>query len=467
MIVKRLLEMGPEDPSEIIYRAMDILRTKQWGSHMANGLGSSLCGAIVIFLACVHFWRPAIVNRVSLRLIFAISIYDFIECLIQAVAKTTGVVSCRTNMFFSVFFGYASVYTSTSIAVNLYITLYGGGLASLPRYIEYLYFAVPLGVSLLHWVPPTIWAATHGYCSAFDPVPTGTPQYIAYVVGVQLLIPFLALLFNVVISVRVIVGLIMQQRKISCSLREISETNREFLIHSSDGSSSSGSDCPTDVSTSVSGTPKNDVQAKETRRQLERSFRVMHKFNSAAIRIALYPCAPIAWWVINTMFYALQYDLTMTFKEDANRWVYMVGLSWFSIPAIAFANFIVFITDPAFVKAYGEVRKSLLALLFGGRRESMSTMVDRADALDGGSSNYQRMDSLKSMLIKARIADAESGLVRSSFDTEYSAPAFDVDTAGDVAQAYSTAATSTYKDLVRRHPTVGSSVDANHVYSKI
>ncbi|KAJ2172260.1 hypothetical protein GGH16_002429, partial [Coemansia sp. RSA 560] len=184
----------------------------------------------------------------------------------------------------------------------------------LPRYVEYLYFIVPLIVSLLHWAPPIIWAATRGYCSAFEPIEPRTPGFILYVVFVQLLLPLIALSFNIVTSMRVIFMLLSEQRKVNQTLREI-------MYESASQYTQSDNEKP-HISIGVDD-EQIGLRSQKTRKELKSNLLVMRRFNSAVIRIALYPLAPIAWWIINAVFYGLQYPLTMTKKEDTMDWVHM------------------------------------------------------------------------------------------------------------------------------------------------
>ncbi|KAJ2817982.1 hypothetical protein IWW50_005976, partial [Coemansia erecta] len=78
LIAKSGDSVGLEDPSVVFQHALTILGTRQWQFYLAYSIGSVLCGFMVLFLVGVSLWRPALVNRVSLRIIFAISIYDFI-----------------------------------------------------------------------------------------------------------------------------------------------------------------------------------------------------------------------------------------------------------------------------------------------------------------------------------------------------------------------------------------------------
>lgn len=332
---------APPSPALILQHAFDMINSKRWEFHLAFGIGGSLSGAMALYLVIVYFWRPKLVNRVSLRLIFAILLYDFIVSIIQGAAKANGPgVGCRLIIFFSQFFGYASVYTSTSIAVNLYMKLLRKRSKPLPKYTEVLYFVVPLAVALLHWLPPIIYAASKGYCTAGDLIEPASKAYILYMTFVYLFLPLVAILFNLVISTIVIITLLIQQRQIGMSLREIADN-----------------------------------------KELEVNLLVTRKFNSAAIRIALYPLAPIGWWVMNAVYYAVMYPVTMTKPEDAYTWVFGMNLAWFSLPAVIFTNFMVFVTDPAFLKVVKEVRTILIANQ-RKKKKQQSAMDDMFYGLD-------------------------------------------------------------------------------------
>ncbi|KAJ2856283.1 hypothetical protein J3B02_001690 [Coemansia erecta] len=448
--IKRTLQLGPENPADMMSLGYQMLATKRWEFKMANGLGGSLCGAIVLFLTIVYIWRPILVNRVSLRLIYAISIYDFIECVIQSLNKgSPGTAECRTVIFFSTFFGYASVYTSSSIAANLYINLIGNGLTGLPNYVEWLYFIVPLLISLINWAPPIIWAATHGYCSAFEPIEPGTKAFVLYVVFVQLLLPLLALLFNIFVSIRILVMLALEQRQIIRSLEEINRSTRGLLFNK--------------PATAKGNSFKDMFKTKEGCRQMERSLLVMKKFNSAAIRIALYPCAPLAWWIINALYYSIQYRLTMTYRKDAHTLVYMISLAWFSIPAIAIANFLVFITDPAFVKVVRQVRATFAGKLFGNSK--------RTGQNGRNAGGKYSIDDDKTQLSQSSFADYSDDCdtvnlqsIRCSFESKFTSGNLEK---GRLSAHSSSTLTTNFSDLVKRHPTVGSGAEANLFYSKM
>ncbi|KAJ1797001.1 hypothetical protein LPJ59_003407 [Coemansia sp. RSA 2399] len=513
--------LGPENPDVLFQLAGAILSSRKWEFYSAYGVGAALCGIMTVFLLSVSIWRPTLVNRVSLRLIFAIIVYDFIVCVMQATAGShSPSAKCRASMFFSSLFGYASVYTSSSIAVNLYMTLLRRTRREhLPAYIEYLYFAVPLLVATCQWAPPTIWASRNGYCSAFEPINTGTPAYILYVVFLELLLPLCALLFNICVSIRVIYMLILEQRSVSKSLREIMQQTHDRLFSSTHGDE-------LDSLNTVDGR-KQSIMSEPVRKRLELNLLVMHKFNSAAIRIALYPFAPVAWWIINTLYYALQYSITMTYQGDVDRWVRMISLAWFSMPAIAIANFIVFVTDPAFIKVVKEVYVQLASTiryhtrrLTGGTikikeseecilttmtgnvryRKKSSHFSDATLGFDDSNNMFGTYDNetllpgetaspAKSKQMEAvpftlsstsnsstsqNLATLESS-VESSSDSDECAPSL-FDAPAPLASgsgfresptSQTTAVMSTYGEMIRRHPTTGSGLNANRFYSKM
>ncbi|KAJ2520187.1 hypothetical protein GGI11_002355, partial [Coemansia sp. RSA 2049] len=338
--------------------------------------------------------------------------------------------------------------------------------ADLPNYIEYLYYAVPLLVALFQWVPPTIWAAAHGYCSAFAPIQTGTTAYVLYVVFLQLLLPFCALLFNICVSIRVIYVLVREQQSVNKSLREIMQQTHDRLFAS------------TSELDSLSGSSgrKPSIMSEPVRKRLELNLLVMRKFNSAAIRIALYPFAPIAWWIINAIYYALQYSITMTYKEDVGRWVRMASLAWFSMPAIAIANFAVFVTDPAFVKVVKEVRHysdSTLAFddsnmfnmychekLARTAEKSQQIAVPTSSAASTSNRSHNNLGNLEAAIESS----SDDECIPSLLD----AVAPETNNANRESQmSQSTAVLSTYGEMVRRHLTTGNGEDANRFYSKI
>ncbi|KAJ2402873.1 hypothetical protein GGI23_000393 [Coemansia sp. RSA 2559] len=513
--------LGPENPAVLFQQAGAILSSRKWEFYSAYGVGGALCGIMTVFLLSVSIWRPTLVNRVSLRLIFAIIVYDFIVCVMQAKAGNHSTSArCRASMFFSSLFGYASVYTSTSIAVNLYMTLLRRARREhLPAYIEYLYYAVPLLVATCQWAPPTIWAARNGYCSAFEPIEAGTPAYILYVVFLDLFLPLCALLFNICVSIRVIYMLILEQRSVRKSLREIMQQTHDRLFSSTHGDE-------LDSLNNADGR-KQSIMSEPVRKRLELNLLVMHKFNSAAIRIALYPFAPVAWWIINALYYELQYSITMTYQGDVDRWVRMISLAWFSMPAIAIANFIVFVTDPAFIKVVKEVYIQLASTiryqvrkLTGGsikRKESeectFTTMTgngkyrkksshfsDATQAFDDGNNMFGTYDNETLLPVETalsakpkqreavpftssstsncstgqNLAMLESSIGGSSDSDECASSLFDAPVPligssgfGENQTAQTTAVISTYGDMIRRHPTIGSGLNANRFYSKM
>ncbi|KAJ2890169.1 hypothetical protein GGI21_006271 [Coemansia aciculifera] len=204
---------------------------------------------------------------------------------------------------------------------------------------------------------------------------------------------------------------------------------------------------------------------------------VVRKFNNAAIRIALYPCAPIAWWCINVVFYTIQYSLTMTYKSDVATFVRMVSLAWFTVPAIAFANFLVFVTDPALRKVINEVHRSVVgssSSLLSVKKARVTSERKRSELYqDTVHSNHSTLFKPDNAAVQFKEAgESASSTDRSLFKSDYrptapERPHSDTEEEGIEPTARSTAVLNAYNDLIRRHPTVGNSVDANLVYSKI
>ncbi|KAI8320662.1 hypothetical protein GQ54DRAFT_298464 [Martensiomyces pterosporus] len=166
----------------------------------------------------------------------------------------------------------------------------------------------------------------------------------------------------------------------------------------------------------------------EATSEKERLLRISRKVNSAAIRIALYPFAPLAWWIMIVVFYRVQYDLTMTFKSDVPKFVRMLKLSWYSSSAAAFVNFLVFLTDPAVLGVIREVRRAIadkllrrrgLAKVAPQQQPDQSALCDRSSTLHGShvskALNHHDSDSTASLGLakEARydLAGAERGHV--------------------------------------------------------
>ncbi|KAJ2812082.1 hypothetical protein H4S07_001642, partial [Coemansia furcata] len=292
------------------------------------------------------------------------------------------------------------------------------------------------------------------------PVDIGTASYIRYVVFVQLLLPLLALLFNVAVSSRVIIMLLLQQRQVNRSLQEVIQNTRKHILGSSSGNG-------TNTYLLAEDDGCGYTSAKATK-ELEVNLMVISKFNAAAIRIALYPCAPIAWWFINLAYYDIQYSLTMTYKADVETFVRMVSLAWFSMPAIAFANFLVFATDPALRKVIKEVQKSIMGI------SSLPTKKSRLPSgysyteycQDTVHSNHSTLYRPETAVNIKELGDAASSNDDNSLESRVERPNHASNIANK-SSARSTAVLDAYNDLIRRHPTVGSGADANRVYSKI
>ncbi|KAJ1938154.1 hypothetical protein EC988_007675 [Linderina pennispora] len=205
-----------------------------------------------------------------------------------------------------------------------------------PReYCEYLYFLVPILAALVHLATLTGIAAKQGYCSAFEPYQPGTASFVLFVVCAYMLTPALCLLYNVITFTRIILSLLQKQREINKCLQKISAENQVFL------SSSKASRC------------------KTTMRHEEQRLRAARNVYNAAVRIAMYTIAPLAWFCCNIAYYYTQYFIQLTDRSEIPKFVHMQKLAWFGHAATVLANFLVFVTDPSVVRVIKEVNREL------------------------------------------------------------------------------------------------------------
>ncbi|KAJ2212896.1 hypothetical protein EV179_004297 [Coemansia sp. RSA 487] len=80
----------------------------------------------------------------------------------------------------------------------------------------------------------------------------------------------------------------------------------------------------------------------------------------------------------------------MTYKSDIQKMVRITYLTWFAYPAMAFINFLVFVTDPAVTKVISEVRKGI-------RRELAARQIHATsshDTLDGSEYSITKLPKM-------------------------------------------------------------------------
>ncbi|KAJ1670620.1 hypothetical protein GGF38_001397 [Coemansia sp. RSA 25] len=232
----------------------------------------------------------------------------------------------------------------------------------LPRYAEYLYYAVPLTVCLLQFAPQYIYAATQGWTFNGEGFASRTTEYIWAYCFVILFIPYIFVLYNVVTSMLVMYSLYTKQRAITRVLNSVSHETKSLL------SSSSPSTAQDNLSASTSQTLVS-VSPKE--RQQLKLARSIYK---VSIRIALYPMAPLFGLIIMTIYYVKQYFVTLTYKSDVDDYVWLTLMGYFMFPGIAFINFVIFLTDPAVVKVIAEVRRTIRIKM--GRTDNFKSSGD-------------------------------------------------------------------------------------------
>ncbi|KAJ1848857.1 hypothetical protein LPJ73_003866 [Coemansia sp. RSA 2703] len=352
-LLKRSIPVGPEDPAAMNKIVHDALGKDLWRFFDLLYTSMVLSGSMVVFLIAAFLWRRSVVNRVSLRLIFAMSVCDFIQSMVSYKnMHLKSKVQCRTAGFFVDYTTASSIYLSSSIAFNLQMVFLRKSRKPLPKYTEILYYVIPLTVALLQFTPQYIWAAKHGYCYTFDPVPAGTASYILHVILAYELIPGIFVFYNLITSTRVIITLYMRQRKVSRALKEASHETRLLL----NGATAESEEQNGNISSG--GKRRSSLSSKDVR-QLEAVRRVYR----ACMRIALYPVVPLWWWISSAIFYWCQYPLNMTFRWHATRMLHLYRLSWTTFSAVIILNFAVFSTDPSVLSVMKEVRKSILKRL--------------------------------------------------------------------------------------------------------
>ncbi|KAJ2056012.1 hypothetical protein GGH13_007669 [Coemansia sp. S155-1] len=346
-LVLRKFIPGPEDPSEMLSEGTAILKSRNWLFNLATGTAGGLSGLMFVFLAAVFFWRRPLVNRVSLRLIALISLFDLLYCILQAVPKVQDVTHLRCSLFF-IDFSFGSIYLSSSIAFKLQMVFLRKSRAPLPRYVEYLYYAMPLSVCLLHIAPQYIYAATRGWTMNGQDTVSRTPKFLLLACLGILLIPYVFVLYNIITSLLVMYSLYTKQRVITRVLNSVSRETHSLLSGSNPNNAQDTLSAASASSPSISASPKERQQLKLARRV----YRV-------SVRIALYPLAPTVGLILLSIFYLQQYFVTLKYKSDVNTYVWLTTVSYFMFPVIAFINFVIFLTDPAVLKVIAEVRHSI------------------------------------------------------------------------------------------------------------
>ncbi|KAJ2854705.1 hypothetical protein GGI22_004404 [Coemansia erecta] len=108
------------------------------------------------------------------------------------------------------------------------------------------------------------------------------------------------------------------------------------------------------------------------------------------MRIALYPLAPLIWWILIVVYYVLQYPITLTYQSDVHKMVKLMFFSWFAYPGVALINFVVFVTDPAVAKVVSEVRIEVKRRLAERRMRATSSQ----DTLSGSKDDIEKLPDM-------------------------------------------------------------------------
>ncbi|KAJ2751076.1 hypothetical protein GGI19_004713 [Coemansia pectinata] len=323
-----------------------------------------------------------------------ISLFDLLHCILQTMPKEQDVTRKRWSFFFIDFFSYGSIYLSSSIAFNLQMVFLRKSHTPLPRYIEYLYYIVPLTVCLFHFAPQFIYAATRGWTMNGQDIASRTPKFLLLACLGVLFIPYVFVLYNIITSLLVMYSLYTKQKAIT---RVLSSVSREThgLLSGSNPSTAQDNLSVSANSTSISVSPKECQQLKLARRV----YRI-------SVRIALYPLAPLVSLIILSIFYLKQYFVTLTYRSGVHTFVWLTTMSYFMFPTIAFINFVIFLTDPAVLKVIIEVRHSIRIKM--GR-------TDNFKSSDSGLHSPGRMVGKK-----ASITISESGVLSETMQVDSS-----------------------------------------------
>ncbi|KAJ2079235.1 hypothetical protein H4R24_003929 [Coemansia sp. RSA 988] len=226
----------------------------------------------------------------------------------------------------------------------------------------------------------------------------------------------------------------LEQRRISQTLQSVASDMHDAL----EGTHNTGSKIST--SSRLTKISWKDQQQLEAVRRVYR----------ACIRIALYPLAPLTWWIIFVAYYTGQYFYTFTWKNDAKMMARFVTLNWYTSCVVALTNFVVFLTDPAVICVIKEVRRNIAHSL--GRK--------KMDATDSHDTLY---DSPKMLAKRTQAVKIESDLVGSignddislgtaDFDGPNPHTLFPGDPGGSLEQnmTYSTSVAGLHDDAVTR-----------------
>ncbi|KAJ2454171.1 hypothetical protein GGF42_003668 [Coemansia sp. RSA 2424] len=397
---------GPEDPSEMFAEGSAVIRSRRWVFVFIQGLAGGLSGLMFVFLAIVFIWRRPLVDRVSLRLIALISLFDLLHCILQNNPKQISMSGKRCLFFFIDFFAFGSIYLSSSIAFSLQMVFLRKSCSPLPRYTEYLYYAMPLTVCLIQFTPQYIYAATRGWAFSREGITSRTPEYLQSTLLGILFIPYVFVLYNVVTSMLVMYSLYTKQRAITRVLNSVSHEAKSLL------SGSSPSTAQDSISASASRTSVS-VSSKE--RQQLKLARSVYK---VSIRITLYLIAPLFSLVIFTIYYMKQCFVTLTYRSDISDYVWLTTMGYFMFLGIAFINFVIFLTDPAVVKVIAEVRRTICIKMDRTDNFKSSSGGDNWPYSPGRVAGKKRSDTVSESGVLSETMQVDSSSLFSIYDAE-------------------------------------------------
>ncbi|KAJ1719572.1 hypothetical protein LPJ53_005689 [Coemansia erecta] len=288
----------------------------------ANISGIALSGFIVVFLLIAFIFRSSVANRVSLRLIWLASLFYCLDTIIITFTPLTNFSACIASTFFANFFEFAGIYLTASIVMNLQLKFLRSSTRPLSKYASFLYFFVPLLIATLHLVPQYIYSAAKGMCTFADAYQPETTKYVVYNVFAVIIIPGIFIMYSALTSFTIIIALIRRRRAVSSaikvSLSKVSEQQTDPVVL------------------------KEIVQ-----------LHAIRSVYSGAIRIALYPFAPLVWLALRCAELGLKNNVPET-SSDANRLLSGTYVGTVVMPVFIFAGFVLFLFDPIFCQLFSK-----------------------------------------------------------------------------------------------------------------
>ncbi|KAJ2374429.1 hypothetical protein IW150_003107 [Coemansia sp. RSA 2607] len=330
----------------------------------ANITGIALSAFIVVFLLIALVFRFSVASRVSLRLIWLANLFYCLNCIIVTFTPLTNFSACIASTFFANFFEFAGIYLTASIVMNLQLKFLRRSVRPLSKYASFLYFFVPLLIATLHLVPQYIYSAVKGTCTFANEYQPETTQYVVYNVFAVIVIPGIFIMYSAITSFTIIIALIRRRRAVSSaikvSLSKVTEQQTDPVVL------------------------KEIVQ-----------LHAIRSVYSGAIRIALYPFAPLVWLVLRCVELGLKNNVPES-SSDAYRLLSGTYVGTVVMPVFIFAGFALFLFDPVFSQLFSK-NKNANSDQIGNLASSTGTVgnIGETIAVESNATHADLVASLK------------------------------------------------------------------------